>query len=201
MNILTDELPKSINVGGLEFPINTDFRAGIAFEIMLEEGERNPLKIISPFFSDIPDGLFKTDFEQAFDALLLYYRCGKKSKSKGKPTQTRQPYSFKNDSNAIFSDFWYYYNIDLSQEGLHWWAFRSLLEGLPENSEFKQRIYYRTCELKGMSKKERERVLKIRSKIEIKNSLNEEMTLEQRNIKMLAYMAKRRKETGGVENG
>ena len=166
MNILTDKLPKTISAGGKQYPIETDFRAGIAFEMMLEKGEKNILKILKAFF---PDGVLIPDYEtleKIFDATLLYYRCGEKLSKKGKTAPTKQPYSFENDSSVIFADFWNYYNIDLSQEGLHWWAFRSLLDGLPDESEFKQRVYYRTCDTKGLSKKEKERILKIRSKIE-----------------------------------
>lgn len=199
MNILTDTLPTAVNIAEKNYPINTDFRAGVQFEIMIQEGETDLRKVLTLFFDRrYPD----EEIEDIFSAIELYYCCGAViEKKEQKATEGKQAYSFAVDSNAIFADFWNYYNIDLSQEGLHWWAFRSLLEGLPEESEFKQRIYYRTCSLKGLSKKEKDRILKIRSKLEIKKRTGEEMTLETRNKKMLAYMESRRKEIGGGDNG
>ena len=77
-----------------------------------------------------------------------------------------------------------------------------MLEGLPDDSEFKQRIYYRTCDTKGMSKKEKDRILKIRASIEIKKENNNgKLTLAERNAQMLDYVNKRTKEAqkGGGE--
>lgn len=201
MNILTDTLPKTVQIAGKSYAINTDFRAGVAFEIMLQTGEEDAAKILSAFF---PDGFPIAEPEDIISAIELFYCCGALPEKKAQTTnEKKQAYSFTIDGSAIFADFWNYYNIDLSQEGLHWWAFRSLLECLPEKSEFKQRIYYRTCDLKGLSKKERERILKIRSQIEIKNNSSGKVTLEERNAKMLEYMKKRREEIkkGGAVDG
>lgn len=196
MSILTDTLPVSVEIGGKSYPINSDFRVGIQFENLIMSGEENPLNLLLPFFEDnLPD-----DLEGAFKAIEEFYCCGKLPEKKEKPTErnTKQAYSFDLDSEVIFSDFWNFYNIDLSQEGLHWWSFRSLLFGLPEKSEFKQRAYYRTCSLKDLSKKERQRVLKIRSQIEIKAKEDEKTTLNERNAQMKAYILKRQKELAKV---
>lgn len=195
MNILTDALPKKVEIGGGLYEINTDFRAGIAFEMMMQEGTFDVKKVLLLYFpEEIP-----RDIEGAFYAIERFYCCGRQTEEKqSKPTKGKQGYSFSVDASAIFADFWNFYNIDLSQEGLHWWAFRSLLEGLPEKSEFKQRIYYRTCDTKGMSKKEKERIAKIRASLEIKTSEGKKMTLEERNAEMKAYLLKRSKETREV---
>ena len=116
-------------------------------------------------------------------------------KKENKQNNNKIAYSFAVDSEAILADFWQYYNIDLSQEGLHWWTFRALLYGLPEKSEFKQRIYYRTCDLKDVSKSERKRIQKIRKQIEIKDITEKALTLDERNAKWMSYIAKRAAET------
>lgn len=197
MNILTDTLPKTVEVGGVHYAINTDFRAGIAFEMAIQEGKASVPDLLLPFFNEaIPQ-----DIIGAIKAIELFYCCGQLPQTENsKPIKGKQAYSFAVDANAIFADFWNFYNIDLSQEGLHWWAFRSLLEGLPEKSEFKQRIYYRTCDLKGLTKKEKDRIMRIRSKIEIKSSEQGKTTLEERNKNMLNYIAKRSKEAQEVTN-
>ena len=69
--------------------------------------------------------------------------------------------------------------------------------GLPEKSNFKERIYYRTCKLSDLPKGERKRIANIRKLIEIKTSeKGGKMTLEERNKAMLDYVAKRTKEMG-----
>lgn len=200
MNILTDTLPKTVNICGKMYPIETDFRVWVSFEMLLQKSKENIREALAPCF---PDSMIPSEnAEDVAAAVIDFYCCGKTAeKKKEKPTRAKQGYSFEVDNNIIFADFWNFYNIDLSQEGLHWWVFRSLMDGLPEKSEFKQRVYYRTCDIKGMTKKERERIMKIRSMIEIKKDENAKMTLEERNSQMLAYVAKRGKETGGGENG
>lgn len=69
--------------------------------------------------------------------------------------------------------------------------------GLPEDSNFKTRIYYRTCNLKDLPKKEKQRIASIRKEIEIKTAEVGKVTLEQRNRQMLDYVEKRSKELRG----
>lgn len=196
MNLLTDALPITVDIGGQAYDIRADFRAGIEFELMVESGEEDPRVMLRPFF---PWGIPR-DIEGALQAVMAFYCCGAlPDKTAGKPTKTRQAYSFRVDAGAIFADFWRYYGLDLTQDELHWWAFRELLMGLPEKSEFKQRAYYRTCDLKGMSKKERERILKIRAGLDIKAKTSTKQTLEERDAAMLEYMARRRADTAGGE--
>lgn len=199
MNVLTEALPSTVEIGGRKYPINTDFRAGIAFEKLIASKENNAFKLLEPYFSkDIPE-----DVLGAFQAIEKFFCCGTVPAKKDKPTKDKIAYSFDVDSEAIFADFWQYYNIDLSQEGLHWWVFRALLFGLPEESSFKQRVYYRTCDTKGLSKREKERIVKIRKMYEIKDEYKEEITLEERDAQMLKYLEKRRNEIkqGGEVNG
>lgn len=189
MNILTDTLPTTVDIGGRKYPINTDFRAGIEFECSELRTEEDFCRILTLYFGD----KFPEDIRGAIEAISKFYACGE-TPSKEKQRNNKVAYSFEVDNQIIFADFWNYYNIDLSQEGLHWWVFRALLLGLPEKSEFKQRTYYRTCETKGLSKKEKERIMKIRKRIEIKGK-EVKLSLEERNAQMKAYVSRRQKET------
>lgn len=195
MNILTDRLPETVTVGGHEYEINTDFRAGIAFELMVEKGEENIYNLLRPFFPKRRP----IDIREALEAVLFFYRCGAEAEPKqDKPTKSKQAYSFSVDGETIFSDFWRFYGLDLSVVTLHWWAFRALLSGLPDDSGYKQRVYYRTCDLGGLPKKERERINNIRKHIEITSEGRGKMTLAERNAQMLAYATKRSREANKV---
>lgn len=131
---INDNLPKSLEIGGYTYPINTDFRAGMEFELMMQKGERDIVKLLIPFFGEkIP-----RDIEGAFDAVELFYCCGTIPERKEKISNTNPAYSFDVDKNAIYADFWRFYNINLWTTSLHWWMFRALLDGLPNESETKQ---------------------------------------------------------------
>lgn len=199
MNILIDKPPITLSVGNDEYSINTDYRAGIEFELLVESGETNPIKLLKLFFKET----LPKDISAATDAVLWYFRCGNEApKSKGQGGNV-QAYSFSTDATAIFSDFLCYYSINLTNAVLHWWAFKTLLMGLPEDSNFKKRVYYRTCDLKKLPKSERERIKKIRKQMEIKTSRNVSsgLTLAERNAKMLEYAAKRSAEANESEVG
>lgn len=186
MNILIDRLPEKVRVGSTVYDLNTDFRAGIEFEVLVEGGEMKVFPLLKPYF---PGGIPENENE-AVEAVLWFYRCGAEPQG-DTPNNGKPAYSFSVDSSAIYADFFRYYGIDLSCEEMHWWAFRALLMGLPENSAFKQRIYYRTCKLSDLPKKERERVSKIRKEIAIEAKTGRKLTLEERNQKMRDYVLKR----------
>lgn len=194
MNILTDYLPSRVKVGNTEFELETDFRAGISFSLMVEAGETNLSKLCEPFFP----GEIPREINGAVEAVIYFFRGGAELREEKAPAGNNKPsYSFNVDSEAIYADFWRFYNLDLAQERLHWWSFRSLLMGLPEDSNFKMRIYYRTCKLSDLPKKEAKRIAAIRKEIEIKTAeKGGKITLEQRNKQMLDYVSKRGKETG-----
>lgn len=194
-NILTEALPTKIQTENGNFEPITDFRASIEFEIMVEKGEKNIFRLLRPYY---PKGL-PEQIEGAAEAALWLYQCGREEKKDTPKSSTRakRVYSFEIDAPSIYADFLRYYNIDLSTTNLHWWKFRELLAGLPTDSAFKERIYYRTCELKGLPKKEQKRIAAIRKEIEIKTfEKGEKLTLEERNNQMLAYVSKRSKGTG-----
>lgn len=196
MNILTDSLPSSVKVGGITYDIETDYRAAVKMALMVERGEKNPFLLCKPFF---PKGLPK-DINGAVEAALFFFRGGegaeKPTASPQKPKDDKPAYSFDVDKEAIYADFWRFYNIDLSKDSLHWWTFKSLLMGLPEKSNFKDRIYYRKVKLSDLPNGERKRIAAIRKEIEIKTGENGgKITLEERNKNMIDYVKKRGVET------
>lgn len=201
MNILIDTLPKTVDIGGRKYHINTDFRAGIKFEELELNTESDIYNLLTLYFGDA----FPADIRGALEAVRWFYACGEIPDKKDEPKDKTPKYSFKVDNGVILADFWQFYNIDLTQEGLHWWVFRALLFGLPQESEFKQRIYYRgltASDMKGFTQKEKKRIAKIKDAIKIEVKEKDKITLEQRNAQMIAYIQKRQTETkGGGVNG
>jgi len=194
VNILLDRLPEEVEIRGRLYPIETDFRAGIRFELMAQAGEQDLRKLLAPWFETVG---YPYNAQDALEAALWFYKCGTETDTTedekadtGEHRATKQGYAFDIDADAIYTSFYQAYNIDLSTVYLHWWAFRKLLMGLPEESEFMKRIYYRTCDLKDLPKKEKQRIAKIRKKIEIKKS-GEKMTLAERDAQMRDYVKRR----------
>lgn len=195
-NILTKTLPTKIQTANVIFEPITDFRASIDFEIMVENGEQDIFALMRPYY---PKGLPKGQETAAIEAAIWLYMCGdEKKKDEFKPIKkNKRAYSFSVDGEAIYSDFSRFYNIDLTSEDLHWWKFKALLMGLPNDSSFKERMYYRICDLNDLPKKEKKRIAAIRKEIEIKEKETSKITLEQRNKQMLDYVTKRTKEMRG----
>lgn len=194
-NILLDRPPETVCIGGTEYPIKTDFRAGVAFELAVQQGEKRLFELLRIWYGDnIP-----MDIDGATDAALRFYRCGtekdtaeEEKPATGQRKPEKQAYSFEVDADAIVSSFWMAYGIDLSTASLHWWLFRHLLFGLPEDTEFQKRVYIRTVDTKDMSRKQKQSIERQRKRLAIKHGSN--MTLEERNRRMVDYVNKRMSE-------
>ena len=83
----------------------------------------------------------------------------------GKPV-----FSFSEDAGCIYAAFREAYGIDLQQiEYMHWWEFRSLFDWLPDGTEIKQRIMYRSIDPGTIrDKEERKRIKKIQRAVALK---------------------------------
>ena len=86
MNILTDPAPKTVTIGGAEVPINSDFRASVRFEMMMEDSSLSELdKTVKALSLYYDTGGSKNSFkppipiEEAIDKMLWFYRTGKEA--------------------------------------------------------------------------------------------------------------------------
>lgn len=83
----------------------------------------------------------------------------------GKPV-----FSFSEDAGCIYAAFREAYGIDLQQiDYMHWWEFRSLFDWLPDDTEIKQRIMYRSIDPGTVpDKNERKWIKKIQRAVSLK---------------------------------
>ena len=180
MNLLVDALPKTVDVDGIEYPIRTDFRVSVLFEMMMRDDELSDTeKIINAlqlYYSRIPK-----DPMQAIDKILWFYRCGKDLSKKNTEntinmsedskedreeasdedndtSAVQQIYSFDYDDEYIYAAFMEQYGIDLQDvQHLHWWKFHALFKSLKEDCEFVKIMGYRSIKVTGkMSKEQRQ---------------------------------------------
>ena len=105
MNVLLDRLPDTVNIGGREYPIDTDFRAGIEFELAVQRGKETIGDLLRPWFGAVG---YPQDIVGAVDAAIWFYRCGvtedkPKEESGAQATTSRQGYCYDMDAEAILS--------------------------------------------------------------------------------------------------
>ena len=154
MNILIDLLPEYVKIDGEKYPINTDFRVSILFELLMQDRsifDREKIYIaLDLYYPQIPH-----DLVQAVDKMLWFYRCGKNdedgSVKNGSPAGSGKAgmiYSFEHDAEYIYAAFLDQYGIDLQDiEHLHWWKFRALFKGLKEDNLICKIMGYRSIEI------------------------------------------------------
>lgn len=133
-------LPNTINVGGVLFSINTDFRVWMKFEIStkgIHKGDRLDVRY-----------LFKNDYPYNFDICELFSFSRPKN-ILPRPIKSSDviPLDYEIDSDLIYSAFMGQYGIDLVEvEELHWHKFLALLNGLNDSQKLSEVIGYRCYE-------------------------------------------------------
>lgn len=200
MNILVDPLPDKVEIGGQAWAVNTAFYVWVLFELTMQDPELTDAEKISQAlslcFPSVPPNL-----NGALEAVLWFYRCGTDTPKSGKGGEGsyKKAYCFEQDADLIFASFMACYGIDLSEtDDLHWWKFRALFRGLPQESEIVKVMGYRTADLKGMGKAQKKLYEKMRKVYALKNkrSVESVMSLAERNQRMKDYVARRFEEAG-----
>ena len=158
INILLDELPKKINGNR----INSDFRISILFELLMQDKEvKNEDKVRQALMLYYPNIEKITDYKQAVDDIIWFYKCGKEEKKvddelkeNNENNKQKQIYSYEFDAEYIYSAFMEQYNIDLNSiKYLHWWKFKALFNSLNENVLFSKIMSYRTMNVNKIKDK------------------------------------------------
>lgn len=166
------KLPENIEVDGIIIPINTDFRASLQFEALinnheLEEREKL-IRVLDIYFKLLPKGI---DIKNLIEKVLWFYGGGKESKGEERSPSKGRVCDFNQDGNYIVASFLQAYGIDLTSEEMHWWRFLSLVEGLPENTQYSKILGYRTIEItKEMSKEQKKFYSKMKRLYRLKDT-------------------------------
>lgn len=175
MNVLTDDLPSVVTIAGRQMPINTYYRAGIALERFLNHPEMQDdeklERILRLYYG--PDVFLTLDgarvLEEALEGIMWFYRCGVDSPVVGNTNSNsareEPPFSYEYDAPYIYAAFMQAYKIDLTKEKLHWWQFRALFIGLPEDVQFCKIMGYRAMEIPPKMSKERKEFYRRMKKI------------------------------------
>lgn len=199
-NLLYDTCPESVLIGGKEYPINYGYRAVMAVEIEMFSDNSDEQKLLNAlnlfYFQNIPE-----DVDAAVDYMLWFHRCGERAETTRKRAgNARRGYDFQQDAPLIYAAFRQQYGINLKHtknQELHWWEFRAMFESLDENVKMAKVMFWRTCDLRGMSKEQRNFIKKMRSIYALKmpaNNMDSRTKLARRNADMKAYVRRRAEE-------
>ena len=191
-NILIDELPQTVTIDNKEFPISTNFRTFILFEMLLSDNSlsdrRKMEEMINLFFvEETPERIT----EDVINSIIDFYRCGKQETRKQKAVRRtvknkKKVYDFECDDAYIYAAFVSAYNIDLNEiDYLHWWKFKALFNGLPSDCEFVKIMGYRAADTTAIKdNKERSRILKLQALY----ALPEHLTVEEKAARIGAVL-------------
>ncbi|MCM1219706.1 MAG: bacteriophage Gp15 family protein [Clostridium sp.] len=166
-NILLDKLPTEYE----DYPINTDFGAGIQILQALEDEELTEQEQIGTalsllYLKDIPD-------EQTAIAGLMWFLTGWNHDKHISDDKTKVT-DYDIDQWRIYAAFRQVYGINLNTDRLHFWEFMGLLTNLPECA-YTRVVDIRAKKITGkMSKEERS----IYKKLKDAYSLEQKKTME-----------------------
>lgn len=184
--------PEKVSVDGVNYPIDTDFRFGISLELEILSGEKIDIAALLErfYFGNIPQNI-----EAAIDQMIWFYKSFDTEKQNNKDTDTKKGgrcYDFAMDADVLLSSFLISYQIDLTKEKIHWWAFRRMMMNLPPESPFMRRIDIRTADISKKSKEERKYYKKMRVKYAIEDKTRpSSMSVEERDAALMEKMRRR----------
>lgn len=176
MNLLLDRCPDMVEINGELYPIRSDFRTSILFELMMSDPKLNEsqkiLGALNLYYERLPEDI--QSMPSALKTAISFYNLGKEINKKDSSNSDesselkRKFYSFEHDSEYIYTSFLTAYGIDLAEVDLHWWKFRTLFNNLPEDTIMKKVIEVRTCKITSkMSKEEKKRLRKLKKIYEL----------------------------------
>lgn len=178
-NILIDSLPLTVSVGGRDIPIAWDFRTGILFELLMQDSEvPDNEKAVAAFELYFPDANVEDvadNLDELAERLIWFYCCARTEKRKRnanaqknrpKTSFAKRIYDFDVDGPLIYAAFLSQYGVDLQEaEGLHWWKFCAMFDGLTQEHEITKIMGYRAVELSDIKNKaEKNRLAKLQAR-------------------------------------
>ncbi len=196
-NLLTQEMPQTVDVCGLTFDI--DYRFDTILRIIdcmdkkLFDEDYTKLLCIKMFFYQLDeekyislkiDGLLtfcdlsfknncfiiddKTIHIDLFYTELIKFILMYDTDIKTLDKKDKKLLCYDKDSNDIFTHFYKCYRIDLEKEKIHWFKFKTLLNDIgKDESNLQFKIRIRDCSVSSIAKEKRAEFLKLQNKFKL----------------------------------
>lgn len=136
-------LPIGIEVGGVFYELDTDFRVWLEFMRAVEDDGIAPTSI---FKAEVPDG---TEWVEA----ALEFAKSENETPRAHGGDGPQAVDFIRDGDYITGAFWQAYGIDLTTARMHWHVFLALFRSLPAETKMVEIMGYRTFKAADLKKK------------------------------------------------
>lgn len=199
MSLLTDRLPVHVEVDGVRWPINPDFRLMVELESAVTSQDGLGAEMLADLLSRFYPQEIPQHMDGAVDGMLWFYRCSREGEEQGgKGSGRSRIYDFNQDAEALYTSFLSALKIDLTTDPVHWWCFRRLMFGLPAETPFAQRLHYRTADTSSMGKEQKKHYAKMKRLFAVQERTRQHETLAERDARMRAYVERRFSE---VERG
>ena len=160
-NYILDPPPISLIINGMDYPIETDFRAVLNYNRSIRESREDGselLEALQLMFGCIPENVAEAVLQ------LNWFVQGGEQDKRRRPSNkllginSDTPMDYDTDSRLIWAAFRRVYAIDLrTVEYIHWWDFLEMLSELPEDIRLNRIIEIRTKDTgnKKLSRDER----------------------------------------------
>lgn len=131
--------PDELEINGITYKINTDYRYALACFEALDDEEINDIARASAIISlllgkednnkvEIPDFNIQ-EMNEVLPLLINYLSC-KSNEEETTVNTGKKDFDFIQDRKYINASFMSDYHIDLEETKMHWWKFCELIEGL-----------------------------------------------------------------------
>lgn len=193
--------PEYVEIENKRYKINTDFRVAIECNRVAEDENigdyERVLAIIYMLFGD--EGLNDLKHhEKLLELAKKYLSCGKELENK---TNEKQDMDYVQDMDYIEASFMSDYNIDLSNQTMHWWKFNNLMNGLSYSELGNSCILNRIRNIRTMNPneikdaKERKKIIELQKEFALKKNKKKKKTTQKEKESAIKFieMLKNRK--------
>lgn len=169
-NLLWEELPDYVTVGGEKYPVHTSFKNWVGISVLAEEKGLKDAHALAQMLKLCYSEKLPPDIVSAVCGMLAFLNGDTEfSVSSDKKTCGRV-FSFSQDASVIYSGFYSRYGIDLEASDMHWYKFCALFENLADDNPFKTLIRIRTFdESCAKSGKAARHIRELKAKYGLKN--------------------------------
>ena len=175
---LYENLPESLTIDGVQYPIDTDFRTWVTLYDKVCNGKTDEEKTTA--LVDFITGAGLPLVAASVEAVMDFFACAQVSQKTGGKGSEPRVFDFVKDSEYIYSAFLEVYRIDLSREKLHWFSFNSLFRSLPEDCQICKIMHYRAVKLSDVPKTQKKFYTEMKERYRLDRDAQPK-TLEQRN--------------------
>ena len=180
MNILYEQFPEAIEIDGVEYPINSDYRTCLR---IIKAYESSELTTIEKHIVML-ELLYKKQPENKTEAIIKgikFLNCGMDYKADELQESEHEAriFSFKQDAQYIFTAINKSHRIDISNiDNLHWWKFCYMFSDINEDTMFSRIIDLRNRKKLGkLTKEEKEYYARNKKTLELTDIYSPEIEM------------------------